>query len=74
MRQNTLAPWAEPVPDAPYPLTAADALDGLDVIPGFIHLVSDLFSLKPAFIPRPKGRGMKAGSPAGDDRTANGRL
>ncbi|HST87174.1 MAG TPA: hypothetical protein VLJ14_02260, partial [Ktedonobacterales bacterium] len=26
MKQNTLAPWAEPVPDAPYPLTADDLL------------------------------------------------
>jgi hypothetical protein len=26
MKQNTLAPWAEPVPDAPYPMTADELL------------------------------------------------
>lgn len=27
MRQETLAPWAEPVPDAPYPMTVGDLLE-----------------------------------------------
>ncbi len=44
MKQNTLVPWAEPVPGAPYPLTTADMLDVLDVIPGFTHPINDLFS------------------------------
>ena len=39
MKQNTLAPWAEPVPDAPYPLTADDLLAMPD--DGYIYELVD---------------------------------